>query len=222
MELKEQKLQQFEVRQVMYGLVSLVIFGLIMYLGSTYIGLENIREKIDAAGIFGPFIFILLKISTVVFAPMSGTPLYLVAEPLFGFTKGFIYAFNGDIIAYTTVFYIARVFGTRIIKRLLPDKGLVYINTILDRIGTWKGLTITRLLLHGMADIISYAAGLTKMPYWQYILVTIPMIIANIIILMILGQAFINNRVMVYIAVGGLIISVVTYLLYQRIHKQKL
>lgn len=217
---QEQNLQKFEVRQVIHGLFSLVVFGVIMYLGSRYIGLENIREKIEAAGIFGPMLFMLLKMSTIIFAPMSGTPLYLVAEPLFGFTKGFLYAFISDLIAYTIVFYIARIFGTRIMKRLLPEKGISYVNTILGRIGTWHGLTITRILLHSMADIISYAAGLTKIPYWQYILVTIPMIIANIVILMVLGQAFITNTLIIYIAIGGLVISVISYLIYRYIHKK--
>jgi len=42
-------------------------------------------------------LIISVKKLTIVFAPLSGTPLYLVAEPLFGFTKGFIYTYPVEV-----------------------------------------------------------------------------------------------------------------------------
>ena len=85
--------------------------------------LEEIRNNVEDMGIYGPILFILVKISTIVFAPLAGAPVYLLAGPLFGFYEGFAYVLVGDIIGYTIAFYIRRLYGKRTLNLFLPNKG---------------------------------------------------------------------------------------------------
>lgn len=191
---KQKYLQRFLTKEFLQGLISVLFFAAVIYLGTRIIGVENIQSKVEAAGLWGPLLFILIKSSTIIIAPLGGNPLYLIAQPLFGYTRGAIYLFIGDIIGYTVVFYLSRIFGRNVIKKLLSDKQLAYVEKFLTKVGTWQGLSLARIIFFGFADLVSYTAGLTPIPFWQYILVTIPVILVLIAFYMAVGVTFITGQ----------------------------
>lgn len=153
------------------GVVWIAVIMAIIFLGAKYIGIENIQSKIGAAGIFGPLLFVLLKASTIVFAPLGGTPLYLVAAPLFGFTRGFAYIFLGDFFGSTIAFYISRIFGRRVMRKFLSKTGERAVDDILHHLEGWKGLAYTRIMFVGLPEVVAYATGLAAVEFWKYSLV---------------------------------------------------
>lgn len=194
MKLEKQKyLNKFLTKEFLQGFIAVLFFAILIYFGSQIIGIENTRSKVEAAGLLGPIIFILIKSSTIIFAPLGGGPLYLIAEPLFGYTQGTIYLFLGDIIGYSIVFYISRIFGRSVLKKILTETQLESLVRFLDKVGTWQGLTLSRIALFSFQDIICYAAGLTKIPFWQYLLVSVPVIGCVIAFYMGVGAIFISN-----------------------------
>lgn len=108
------------------ALVNMLWLGLTIgaiYLFARFLGVDELRERIAAAGIWGPLIVILLKASTLVIAPLGGSPLYPIAGAAFGFWRGFIYTFLGDLLGTTIAFYISRVFGRKIVQILCYKAG---------------------------------------------------------------------------------------------------
>ena len=159
-------------REFFRGLFGFLVVLAVMYGGARLIGLENIQEKVGGLGIWGPVFFILLKASTIVFAPLSGGPLYIAAGPLFGFGPGFVYITAGDILGNSAAFFLSRFFGRKIMARLLSKSGIKTVDNILERITTTKGLIYARAAFIGFPEAVSYAAGLTTLSFWRFILVS--------------------------------------------------
>ena len=188
-------------REVVSGIVWLVIFAAIMLAGAKLIGISAIQDKIAKAGIFGPLVLILAKASTIVFAPLGGGPLYLVAAPIFGFTKGFISIFLGDMLGSSLAFYISKFFGRKVMRKLLSDGGMKYVDDILYHLGSWKGLVYARVILVGLPEAVSYAAGLTKLPFLLFGLITGLVYFVFDFVLVALGKTLLSNT---YLAMGAL------------------
>lgn len=132
--------------------------------------LSDVRSFVDRFGIWAPVVFALTKASTIVFAPLSGSPLYPAAGALFGFWKGFSIIMLGDILGGSITFYISRTYGVRIAERFMKSEASL-MRKVLDQLGTLKGFIFARLCFSPMPEIICYAAGLTKMSFWRFIVV---------------------------------------------------
>jgi uncharacterized membrane protein YdjX (TVP38/TMEM64 family) len=189
-------------REVVQGVIWLAVIAVIMYLGVRYIGLESVRGYVDRAGVFGPLVLILMKASTIVFAPISGAPLYLISGAIFGFWKGFLYVYIGDTLGITIAFFISRFFGRRVMRFFVSRAGERYIDSILRHIENWKGLLLAALVFVGIPDIIAYAAGLTRISFWTYLLVMRSLALVGTPLLVAGGVALIENEVAVLIGLA--------------------
>ena len=76
-----------------------------------FVDIGSLRIWVEGAGVWAPLVFIILKVSTIVIAPLSGSPLYPLVGLLFGFWPGILYVALGDFIGYTTTFFIGRKLG---------------------------------------------------------------------------------------------------------------
>jgi uncharacterized membrane protein YdjX (TVP38/TMEM64 family) len=136
-------------------------------------GAQHVRGWVENAGIWGPLVFVLLKASTYVIAPLSGTPLKITAGALFGVWEGLAYTMLGDILGGSLNFWIARQLGRPAIARVAGKGAIKQVDDAVAHVGGWKALLVARLVLSALYDFISYAAGLSKLPYRQYLWVTI-------------------------------------------------
>ena len=145
-----------------------------IYLFARFLGVDEMRERISAAGVWGPSVIILLKASTLVIAPLGGSPLYPIAGVAFGFWKGFIYTFIGDLLGTAVAFHISRIFGRKIVQYFMTKPGMKIIDIILGYLGTPRGLIHARLVFFSFPEGVTYAAGLTAMPFWKFLVLLIP------------------------------------------------
>lgn len=203
------------------GFAFAVALSLLLYFAIRAIGLDRIREQVVAAGALGPVVFVLLKASTNVFAPLSGAPYYLLAEPLFGFWKGTTYIFLGDVIGYFIGFSIARYWGKAVVSRIAGQGVIRKTEEYYTRLGGWQGLLYARIFLPGAQDVISYAAGLTSMSFGEYSMVTALGSIPPSIILVVTGGAIVENAPVTALVYGALAVAVLVMLwLYRRRSKR--
>ncbi len=175
--------------------VSILIIILVgaLSIGSFFIDLDAFKEYIAGAGIWAPVVYILAKTSTVVFAPLSGTALYVFSVPLFGYWHGILYSFIGDLIGAVITFYISRLFGRPIVSYFAGKKNMPYIEETLELMGTTKGFVSIRLAALSMPEIASYAAGLTKINFTFFIIVHMAIDIIPIMVMSALGLFFIED-----------------------------
>lgn len=190
-------------RELLQSVFWLVLIFALIYGFARFVGFENLRATVERAGIFGPALLAFLKASTLVFAPLGGAPLYPVSGALFGFWKGFLIMFIGDFIGTTVSFYISRRFGRKIAGYFLSQPGMRVVNDILSHLGTIKGLIQARVILVGFPEGVSYAAGLTTLPYRKFIPVHMGIGIVPVALVVGFGDVIVKQASSLVITLGG-------------------
>jgi uncharacterized membrane protein YdjX (TVP38/TMEM64 family) len=141
-----------------------------------------------------------LKISTNVIAPLTGTPFYLIAQPLFGIWLGIFYVYIGEIAGYCICFLLARRYGRTIVIRIAGQKIAARIDQYYYDLGNKKGLLYGRLFLIGIQDVVSYAAGLTSISFRDYAVITAIGILPQTVIGVIIGGIIIQRAPLLFIS----------------------
>jgi uncharacterized membrane protein YdjX (TVP38/TMEM64 family) len=148
---------------------------LVLVILAWFIDLSSLKTWIEGRGVWGPVIFILLKISTIVVAPLSGSPLYPLVGLLFGFWPGILYVLIGDILGYTIAFYISRIFGQKIVLKLLSQSEENILGRIINHVSDTKGFFHACLTLFALPEVLSYGAGLSRLSYIKFISILMPL-----------------------------------------------
>lgn len=104
-------------------------------------------------------------------APLPAFLLAFANAAMFGFWKGFLLTYISSLVAAAICFYIGRIFGRDAVIKLVSKTGLSSVEEFFDRHGRTSVL-IARLLPFISFDIVSYAAGLTSMGIWPFLLAT--------------------------------------------------
>ncbi len=173
-----------EVSFIGAGITILILLALVFFLD-----IGELQVWIEKAGVWGPLVFILLKISTIVIAPLSGSPLYPLVGLLFGFWPGILYVAIGDFLGYTIAFYISRIFGRNVVLKLISRKEEGLIARIVDHIGETKGFIQACLTFFGLPEVLSYAAGLSRLSYLKFISILWPFFTAVTAVLVFFGSS---------------------------------
>lgn len=132
---------------------------------------ETARAIIDAAGPFGPLALGVVYAATVVFSPLSGSPLIVAAVAAFGYWEAVITTFVGNLIGSSACFLIARVAGRPAVRRFAGEHSMARLDEIAEIAGL-RTLVVLRLFGGGLFDFVSYAAGLTPMRFATYFAIT--------------------------------------------------
>jgi uncharacterized membrane protein YdjX (TVP38/TMEM64 family) len=146
-----------------------LVCGVAFFLVLQAIGPERLQAFVVSAGPLAPVAYVLLKASTLVVTPLSGTPLRLVAGALFGFWEGVALSVLAGVLGGSINFWIARRFGRSVVARLLGAQTLGRVEPMLDRLANWKALALARVVLAPLWDVLSYGVGLTRLRYRTYL-----------------------------------------------------
>ena len=125
----------------------------------------SLENQVYSFGIWAPIIFVLLKISTLVIAPLSGTPLYFVAGSLFGPYYGLTLSLIGDALGSAICFLLSRFYGHRIIKTLAGERFFQKVISTVLVLKNTKSFIKSRASLIIMPEILAYATGLSKINF---------------------------------------------------------
>ena len=153
----------------------LVVFAVAMFIGplSDFIGNlngERISDWVDRAGSLGPVLIVVLMSIAIVATPIPSAPIALAAGAAYGHTLGTVYIVIGAELGAMIAFSLARFLGRDVLTRWLGDK--------VDRgwLGSQNVLTFTvfasRLMPFISFDIVSYAAGFSRLHFWRFALAT--------------------------------------------------
>lgn len=151
------------------------ILGLALVLGALfflarYFDIGEVRAQIENAGVWAPLLFILAKASTIIVAPLGGSPLYPIAGALFGFYKGSLLLIVGDMLGGVASFLLARIFGRRLVEKMLEGNENL-LTEALKLMSTTKGYFFARLGFVGFPELASWGAGLTKIKFLPFIII---------------------------------------------------
>jgi len=137
-------------------------------------------------------VFILLKALTVVFAPLSGSALYVIAPSLWSGWLAILYVTIGNAIGISIAYWLGYAYADRAIRRFIGQKSVEQAHAIVDKIrGYWQFLTV-RTVLFPLEDLLNFVAGMAKVPFWWFFVVS--MVITTVVFaLFVLGFDWVKS-----------------------------
>ena len=182
-------------------------FGIVLQDGYTH-------KLVQSFGVFGPLVFCLLYLSTLVFAPLPGTPFLVSGIGLFGVVDGVLLIYSVDILSAVVNFYIARRFGRGVMRRFVGERGLNRIDGHVSEFSV-EMLILARLFEGTFFEWISYAAGLTKIKFKKYFIITILGAVPERALKFLLAATTADlGRLFIQIAFAHYILMVIPFLYY--------
>ena len=159
---------------VAMAILGIAVFGLWQFAPSVFTearGLadgECLETLVARAGLWGPVLIVTLMTVAVVASPIPSAPIALAAGAASGHVWGTVQVVIGAELGALIAFGLARVLGHDVLRRVfgtLVDAGLL---------GSQAALTATvfasRLMPFVSFDMISYAAGLSRLHAWRFAL----------------------------------------------------
>lgn len=165
----------------------------------------HIQDYISTAGVFAPIAYIVAMIVAIVISPIPSSPLAIFAGTAFGVWPAFVYTMIGANVGAAIAFYIARRFGRPFVEHLVKKKDLEHVESKLQEHHLTFTIFTLRLLPLPFFDAVSYAAGLTKISFRNFIFATIFGLIPLSFIFSYFGDVFSKNL----LTLGGLVVGAV-------------
>lgn len=151
------------------------VFLILIFVSALYVSIyidENMVEIItQKAGVSGPILIVLFILLTQILAPLSGAPMIFVGIKLYGYTNAMIIFYFSSMISANINFFIARIYGRNVVRKLVGEKTLQEIDEISQNEENTL-LIILRIFGYYFFDIISYAVGFTSIKYKKYMVYT--------------------------------------------------
>ncbi|MBI2590838.1 MAG: TVP38/TMEM64 family protein [Candidatus Blackburnbacteria bacterium] len=124
---------------------------------------------------FGPYIiivYIILQAITVVFAPLSGLFLLVAMIALFGPAVAITLAYLVTTPAYLANFYLSKKYGRPLAEKIVGQGALKKMDKFVANSGLGV-LVVIRLFQSSNFDYLSYAFGLTNIPFKTFAVVNV-------------------------------------------------
>ncbi len=168
---------QLSVAKVTYIiLLVLVLAGIYLAIKSStlfelFINTDLLLMNIRQLGALGPLLVVGLMTMAIVFNPLPSAPVALAAGAVYGHTLGTIYIVIGAEIGAICAFLIARTVGAGIVRKLVSDS--FSLGRFSSQNALMMAVFVSRLVPFMSFDLVSYAAGLTALKLWRFVLATL-------------------------------------------------
>ncbi|MGB7327530.1 MAG: VTT domain-containing protein [Rubripirellula sp.] len=132
---------------------------------------EILKQYFSDLGWWGPLVYVLFVVVEVVIAPVPGLMLYAPGGIVFGAFWGGTLTLIGNVLGAGLSATLMRSLGDNLLSRLLSSKKLERIQLTLERRGAIL-IFLLRLNPLTSSDVVSYAAGLTRIRISKIMLAT--------------------------------------------------
>jgi uncharacterized membrane protein YdjX (TVP38/TMEM64 family) len=184
-----------ELKKLWQSVRSLIFFVLLLILIpqiENWIGQDNIKNFITGAGIWAPISFILIRLLTVVIAPLRLGPISTLMHRAFGLWPSLLYTVIVITVGSTINYFVSRKWGNKIIGFFFGPEVLktidLYAQKYLDR-----DFKTTTLMFLSNFELMGYAAGLTGLKWWKVTLTSFSSSLITAPILVIRDLSIGNN-----------------------------
>tara|TARA_Y100000589_G_scaffold317441_1_gene343555 strand:- start:3775 stop:4377 length:603 start_codon:yes stop_codon:yes gene_type:complete len=119
----------------------------------------------NLSGNWGILFIILLRLTSIVIPILPGTYCLLISGYLFGLVNGLLISAIADFIACSMSFSLSKIYGRKILKKLMSKKYLDKFELISRNYLESNFFLLTGFLMTGWFDFVSYGVGLTKLKW---------------------------------------------------------
>jgi len=137
----------------------------------TSASIEGAVEYLQSFWPWTPVIAIVFLTLETVIAPLPAWPVLGANALIFGLWGGIAVSWAGAMLGAVICFWISRSFGRRWLERKLRQKYLHQIDEFSSRKGFWI-LLLARVIPVTSLDVLSYLAGLSRIPFWHFLAAT--------------------------------------------------
>lgn len=130
-----------------------------------------VRSFVESYGAYAAVVSFFLMVFQSVAAPLPAFLITFANANLFGWWQGAILSWTSAMAGAAVCFWIARLLGRDVVERLITKSALASVEGFFERHGDMC-ILICRLLPFVSFDFVSYAAGLTSMSFWGFMLAT--------------------------------------------------
>jgi uncharacterized membrane protein YdjX (TVP38/TMEM64 family) len=175
-------LRKFCIIIFILGIVAAVVVGLgyllaarsgggVQFLNGIEIqgNIHRLKTLVLSFGLWAPFISAFLMVAQSVILFLPAFPIFVVNALVFGPFYGLLLSWSSAVTGSLVCFSIAKTLGRPIVERLLNKENLETADRALKKYEKYV------ILFFGFVpvvsfDVISYAAGLTLLAYWEFLL----------------------------------------------------
>lgn len=131
----------------------------------------RLRQYFEQAGVWAPLIYVVFVICEVIIAPIPGLMLYAPGGLIFGPWLGGLLALIGNVIGAGISCGLTRSLGSSWLNRVSSGTAMDKLQTALEKDGS-RLIVMLRLNPLTSTDLLSYAAGFTRIPIHRMMLAT--------------------------------------------------
>ena len=174
---------------------------------------EKTSTYIESFGPAAPFIFMLIQVLQVMFAPVPGEATGFIGGYLFGVIKGFFYSSIALSLGSLINFGVGRFLGQRYVRKLIPPRHLKRFDAMIKRQGAL--VVFILFVLPGFPkDYLCLFLGLSALPMKIFFFMATIGRMPGTFILSLQGAMFFEqNYLLLALATGGC--SIIVLLGYQ-------
>jgi len=132
---------------------------------------ERLKQYFQKFGVLAPVVYVLFVVVEVVVAPIPGLMLYAPGGIVFGPLAGGTLSLIGNIIGAGIACSVTRTLGSNWLTRFSEARKLERVQSEIESRGSVL-IFLLRLNPLTSSDIVSYAAGFTRLPIWKIMLAT--------------------------------------------------
>ncbi|MBE6769190.1 MAG: TVP38/TMEM64 family protein [Ruminococcaceae bacterium] len=225
------KLKNFFSGRNVYLIISVTVLVTLLLAGSFLIGPmladavkdpQKFRESLGS-GFESYIIFIGIQILQVIFAFIPGEAVEFAAGYVFGAFWGTVLCLIGVAIATALVFGLTRLLGRKFTEIMLDKKDLKKLKFLNDEKNLEWIFAILYFIIGTPKDVITYFAGITKIKFGVFMVISTLCRIPSVLTSAIAGQALgeENYILSIIIFVVSAVVALAGYFIYYKISKRK-
>ena len=154
----------------LFLLFAILLFFVRAYIDGQFRSVQSLRTYINGFGVLGPVILTLFQALQVVFPILPGMIGCAAGALLFGVSGGFWYNYLGICAGSLIAFYLARRYGSDLVKNMFPDDKYSKWSDWLGKSRFFTLLLFACILLPlAPADFLCYFSGLTTMTSKKFV-----------------------------------------------------
>jgi uncharacterized membrane protein YdjX (TVP38/TMEM64 family) len=181
--------------------------------------LGQFHEFLLGLGPWAPVVSTALMVSEAIAIPVPVTLLMVANGLAFGLWRGMGLSFIGGFAGALAAYYLGRRFGRKLAEGFIPVHVLDAADRLMARRGKWA-MVVGRWVPGIPCDPLSYAAGITRMPLWTFVWLTIVGLIpANLVTAFLGSEATGDVRTRYW--VGALVLAAGLWVAWNVVHRYR-
>lgn len=154
---------------------------------------SELRDLVSQLGWLGPVAIIAMMIAAIVMSPIPSGPIAMVAGAVYGPLLGTTYVVIGAEAGAIIAFCLSRFFGYHLVRRLTHARTLMaWLSKERSQTGLMVIVFASRLVPFISFDAVSYAAGLTPLAFWRFVIATLVGVIPTAYLITRFGEILIS------------------------------